>query len=284
MSEVNFYKVLRVRPSASAEEIKTAFRELVKRHHPDLFSSPTEKTQATVRLSQINEAYAVLGNAERRQEYDHQLREKLRAQRAKAARPRRVVRAGAKPAPREIKRRKLRVSWNWFSRKRAGYAVAAATLAILLFYGTRVEPNVTPGWGLVEKVDVSSAIATDPRSTARDWTLLKEFDSLADCAGALKTKVREEESRGARAVFDEQNGMMAIIVQVKRDVAREDVKTPSEANPANEGAPAGDAEARAPAASKPTINGVRNLECRATRRTEYRSWAQRMLRQVGLYS
>jgi hypothetical protein len=70
MAEPDFYKILEVSRTASPDEIKSAHRELVKKYHPDLFPSATHKAQANKKLQQINEAYAILSNAERRRQYD----------------------------------------------------------------------------------------------------------------------------------------------------------------------------------------------------------------------
>lgn len=54
----NYYRILGVLPSSSEEEIKQAYRKLVKRWHPDVNKSP----QATEKLKEINEAYDALMN------------------------------------------------------------------------------------------------------------------------------------------------------------------------------------------------------------------------------
>ena len=70
MAGPDFYKILGVIRTASADEIKLAHRELVKKYHPDLFVSSTQKARANQKLQEINEAYATLSNAERRRQYD----------------------------------------------------------------------------------------------------------------------------------------------------------------------------------------------------------------------
>ena len=70
MAGPDFYTILGVSHTASPDEIKAAHRELVKKYHPDLFPGAKQKAQANKKLQQINEAYAILSNTERRRQYD----------------------------------------------------------------------------------------------------------------------------------------------------------------------------------------------------------------------
>src|SRR4030095_12860352 len=70
MAGPDFYTILEVSRTASPDEIKSAHRELVKKYHPHLFPGATQKARANKKLQQINEAYAILSNAERRRQYD----------------------------------------------------------------------------------------------------------------------------------------------------------------------------------------------------------------------
>lgn len=67
MATEDFYGVLGLRPDASAEEIKKIYRELALRYHPDRNGGDPEREE---RLKEINQAYHVLGNEERRRHYD----------------------------------------------------------------------------------------------------------------------------------------------------------------------------------------------------------------------
>ena len=63
----DFYKVLGVSKDASADDIKKAYRKLARAHHPD--SHPGD-TVAEERFKQVAEAYDVVGDAEKRKQYD----------------------------------------------------------------------------------------------------------------------------------------------------------------------------------------------------------------------
>lgn len=63
----DYYKTLGVAKTATAEEIKKAFRKLARQHHPDLAE---DKKAAEEKFKEINEAYEVLSDAEKRKKYD----------------------------------------------------------------------------------------------------------------------------------------------------------------------------------------------------------------------
>lgn len=65
--EKDFYKVLGVVDTASAEEIKKAYRKLAQTHHPD--ANPDDAS-AEERFKEISEAYAILSDGDQRKEYD----------------------------------------------------------------------------------------------------------------------------------------------------------------------------------------------------------------------
>ena len=62
----NYYHVLRVRSTADEARIKTAFRRLARRHHPDI----AKDKRAARRFREIREAYDVLSDPEKRRQYD----------------------------------------------------------------------------------------------------------------------------------------------------------------------------------------------------------------------
>lgn len=60
----NYYNVLGVERSASADDIKQAYRKLANKHHPD-------KGGDTAQFQAINEAYSILSDPSKRQQYDN---------------------------------------------------------------------------------------------------------------------------------------------------------------------------------------------------------------------
>ena len=62
----DYYLILGVPKTASAAEIKSAYRQLVKKWHPDVNSTK----EATTKSQEFNDAYSVLGSPERKALYD----------------------------------------------------------------------------------------------------------------------------------------------------------------------------------------------------------------------
>ena len=67
----SLYDILEVSENASPEVVKAAYLSLVKKYHPD--SNPAFKEEATKITSQLNQAYMILSDANKRQLYDEQL-------------------------------------------------------------------------------------------------------------------------------------------------------------------------------------------------------------------
>lgn len=67
MDFIDYYQVLGISKTATADDIKKAYRKLARKYHPDL--NPNDK-EANKKFQQINEANEVLSDAEKRKKYD----------------------------------------------------------------------------------------------------------------------------------------------------------------------------------------------------------------------
>ena len=68
----DYYRTLGLRPDSSAEEIKKVYRKLAMKYHPDRNGGDPESEE---HLKEINEAYCILGDEEKRRRYDLQYRQ-----------------------------------------------------------------------------------------------------------------------------------------------------------------------------------------------------------------
>ncbi len=73
MASRDYYEILGVARNATPDELKTAFRNLARKYHPDVNKEP----DAEERFKEINEAYAVLSDSEKRAAYDRYGKEGL---------------------------------------------------------------------------------------------------------------------------------------------------------------------------------------------------------------
>lgn len=102
--ETTLYSVLRVPENASPEEIKQAYRRLVKLWHPDLHP---DDMSAEKRMAEINEAYTVLSDPAKKWKYDDALsrkRSQLRAKQEEQSRREAAAAAAASAANASVKK------------------------------------------------------------------------------------------------------------------------------------------------------------------------------------
>jgi hypothetical protein len=281
MSQPNYYELFGVSPLASPEEIRAAHRELVKRYHPDIYWTSEDKARATEKLRAINEAYAVLGNPERRKEYDASraaaasspdpvARDRAAPQRPVRQRPPRRARA------QNVSRRsvppwsiQIRETLQWAKKKlftfpRLAGALAGLTLIVAAAYSLTRPPQITPAWILLQRTEVEPA-ASGPSGAPKGWEQVGSFGVRAACVENLKSRVRLDQQEGSQAVFDEVNGTVAITVLLTKSDAPLKAKEPVSGR-------------------GQVVKRVRHYECRAVPIRQPDSWLHRKLRGAGLIS
>ncbi len=65
----DYYEILGINKNSTPEEIKKAYRKMAREHHPDV-AAASDKEEATRRFKEINEAYQVLSDSEKKRMYD----------------------------------------------------------------------------------------------------------------------------------------------------------------------------------------------------------------------
>lgn len=66
----DYYKILQVSPDAAPEVIQMAYKALAKKYHPDL--NPDNAEWAQEQMKDLNEAFEVLSDPEKRARYDEE--------------------------------------------------------------------------------------------------------------------------------------------------------------------------------------------------------------------
>ena len=98
----DYYATLGVPKTATAKEVKQAFRKMARKYHPDV--NPGDKS-AEGRFKEINEAYEVIGDPEKRKKYDELGSNWKMYEQAQRGRRRRGRRIRSQPVERQLRRR-----------------------------------------------------------------------------------------------------------------------------------------------------------------------------------
>lgn len=69
----NYYEILEINEKASQEIIDKVYKVLIKKYHPDLQENSEIKTKYEEKIKEINEAYEILSDPEKRAKYDREL-------------------------------------------------------------------------------------------------------------------------------------------------------------------------------------------------------------------
>lgn len=94
MEFIDYYKILGIPKTASEKDIKTAYRKLARKYHPDL--NPNNK-EAEKRFKEINEANEVVSDPEKRKKYDAYGKDWKHADEIKKARQQQQSQRNANP-------------------------------------------------------------------------------------------------------------------------------------------------------------------------------------------
>jgi hypothetical protein len=141
----DLYALLELAPSASEEDIRRAFRTLAGKYHPD--RSPGD-SKAALRFKQINAAYQVLGDPDKKQQYDE-----LTMPVEDMALARRPVVTPAPPGPEpEIREQRVRRRRSSRRKRRMGLSwtlLLAAPVALVALSAFRGLSHDTPAEGAV---------------------------------------------------------------------------------------------------------------------------------------
>jgi curved DNA-binding protein CbpA len=113
-----YYDILRVSRRAAPDGVRTAYRKLAQKYHPDKLPGNADAVRI---MAMLNEAYGVLSDADRRAHYDRRIEDE------RACAQRRLRRRFA-PVPVEVPT----AAWPWYLLF-ATIAFAVATIGIVLY-------------------------------------------------------------------------------------------------------------------------------------------------------
>jgi curved DNA-binding protein CbpA len=180
-AEGNYYEEFGVEPSASPEEVRDAFRALVRILHPDQLTDPELKGVAERHLRRMNAIYEVLSDPDRRRAYDASLQRGYTNQFVPPA-------PAYRPAPRRFVN-----AFLW-----AGVVVMLAGTSVWLYFDSPDRAS------LPAPERVVSAAAHPPDDGARDAALEALRNDLRD-ARAERDEAQQEAAR-LQALLEKREG------------------------------------------------------------------------------
>lgn len=165
MAHRNFYVILGVRPGASLEDIRAAYRSLAKKHHPD-----RRGPQGAESFRRLAEAYEVLSDPGRRAAHNREIQAAAESSARPASEPIGTATVIA-PEP---------VDLDGVSLGRAFHDSRSATEAEYFEWITRHHTQRVPKSGRVQRIDLE--VVLSPEEARHGGILPVEIPSLARCA------------------------------------------------------------------------------------------------------
>jgi curved DNA-binding protein CbpA len=230
-----YYKLLGVHRTASAEEIKAAFRERAKLYHPD---SGTSADQERFRL--LREAYEGLRDPQKRLHYDAEgLAAERREEQARRAREQAGGRDGPAPGSRRGPGARAAMAAGGFAMGGGPRGLVLATgllaLALLLALGllslawTRLDSRDQIIANLTYRLEGALAQMADGQGAARAAGLIKPDQTLARAIDATpKDMLYQSELSFPRSSAELDAGLKARLDEVVREVRREIAGLPAD--------------------------------------------------------
>lgn len=201
----DYYEILGVSPQSDEVVIRAAFKALMLKFHPDT----NKGANATARAAEINEAFGVIGTAEKRAAYDRQRAAYASSQKPEArAKPRQADARTAqqKPAPRKAPQRPLTPQQPQPARMSTSWGILGVVIVVAGMYAFDMlkgrSDDGSPAYAAYQPLSDASnetdlAISTEPLNPAENLTQPAPSNDSAD-----PVSVDESNIHKAAAEFD----------------------------------------------------------------------------------
>jgi DnaJ family protein C protein 11 len=173
--ERSYYALLGVAPTASEEEVRRAFRQLATTLHPDKVANSAQHDEAATLFTQIQEAYEILSDPQKRDIYDVYGKEGLTA--------------GLQLGDRLKTRDELRAEWEAFQKKQKKEALEASVnyRGVYIFKvdaTALVSPYMPSLPRTPELTSIYMTSGLDVPLESKDWGWLASEQDVAHLGGA----------------------------------------------------------------------------------------------------